>query len=484
MKHKKIKPNNIDYTTPYVMPILLFIMDYLAILAAQAAAICLRQNLTILSYYNHMNDIPAMYFYFLVPCVFVAFLYNSQAYVNRIPFWDVIQKVFYAVLYSIMVCIVMMYFGHIAGGVSRIYVILLGLLAFCFLCTFRYFLKKILCTFNLLLEPIIVIGAGKTAELIDREIGNDTGFGFKIIGFIDDNPVSEKLPLKYPILGKFNNIERVIKAAKVSTVIIAVPGLDKEKQLQLINRIQPLVKNISFVPDLIGAPISNMELQKLYNARIMMLKVKNNMSSWYNRLLKNISDKIGGYIIFILCIPILAVIAVCIKKDSKGTVFFNAKRIGKNNREFTCYKFRTMYANADEILEQYLKDNPQARDEWSTFRKIRGCDPRVTKVGKWLRKYSLDELPQVINVIKGDMGLVGPRPYLPEERGQMGDFIKIITQTLPGITGLWQVSGRNEITFEDRLKMDAWYIQNWSIWMDIVLLYKTIYVVLFSKGAY
>ncbi len=484
MKRKKIKPNNIDYTAPYIMPILLLIADYLAILAAQAAAIWLRQNMTILSYYNHMNDIPTMYFYFLVPCVFVVLLYNSQAYVNRIPFWDVIQKLFYAVIYSVMVCIVMMYFGHIAGGVSRIYVVLLGILAFSFLCIFRYALKKLLFKCNLLLEPIIVVGAGKTAELIEKEIGNDTGFGFKIIGLIDDNPVSKKLPLKYPILGRFNNIERIIKITKVSTVIVAVPGLAKEKQLQLINRIQPLVKNLSFVPDLIGAPISNMELQKLYNARIMMLKVKNNMSRWYNCLLKNISDKICGYIIFVCCIPILLIIALCIKKDSKGPVFFNAKRIGKNNKEFTCYKFRTMYTNADEILEKYLQENPKIREEWLTFRKIRGCDPRVTKVGKWLRKYSLDELPQVINVIKGNMGLVGPRPYLPAERGQMGEFIKIITQTLPGITGLWQVSGRNEITFNDRLKMDAWYIQNWSIWLDIVLLYKTIYIVLFSKGAY
>lgn len=484
MKCEKIKTNKLDNTVAYTMPLLLLCVDYLAILAAQKVAMYLRQHISIFSAYYSMPDIPNLYFYFLVPVVFIAFLYNSHIYVNKMPFWEVIQKIFYAVILSMLVCITMMYFGHIAGGVSRLYVALSGITSFTFLCIFRYIVKKILFNFNILLEPVLIIGAGKTAELVVRQFSNDTGFGAKIIGFIDDAPISNELPRQYPVLGDFSESEAIIKKTGVKTVIIAAPGLEKYKLLELVNKIQPLVKDLSFVPDLIGVPVGNMELQKLYDAKMIMLRVRNNMSRWYNKFLKRTSDLLFGNIIFCICIPILLIIAFAIKKDSTGTIFYNAKRIGKNNREFVCYKFRTMYENADEILQQYLQRNPVVANEWSIYRKIKCDDPRVTKVGKWLRRYSLDELPQIINVIKGDMSLVGPRPYLPNERKAMGDYLNIINQNLPGITGLWQVSGRNEISFAERLLMDTWYIQNWSIWIDVVLMYKTIFVVLCKRGAY
>lgn len=162
----KVKTNSIDYTVPYIVPVLLLAVDYLAIISAEITAIYLRQKVGFLSVYHTMPNIPHLYIYFLVPIVFIAFLYNSNMYVSRMPFWEIIQKIFHAVIVSMMVSITMMYFGHIAGGVSRIYVALFGMTAFFFLCSYRYFLKKILFNMHLLLEPIIVIGAGKTAELI------------------------------------------------------------------------------------------------------------------------------------------------------------------------------------------------------------------------------------------------------------------------------------------------------------------------------
>lgn len=149
-----------------------------------------------------------------------------------------------------------------------------------------------------------------------------------------------------------------------------------------------------------------------------------------------------------------------------------------------CYKFRSMYMNADRILLDFLGKHPEAEQEWKEFQKLRGDDPRVTKVGKFIRKYSLDELPQIFNVIKGDMSLVGPRPYLPREKRKIGNYLPIICMTTPGITGLWQVSGRNDIKFNGRLQLDSWYVRNWSLWQDIVLLFKTIGVVFGRKGAY
>ena len=139
---------------------------------------------------------------------------------------------------------------------------------------------------------------------------------------------------------------------------------------------------------------------------------------------------------------------------------------------------------SDEILENFFQENPQHKEEWEQFAKLRTIDPRVTRVGKFLRSYSLDELPQIMNVLRGNMGLVGPRPYLPREKEKIGHYMHVICMTVPGVTGLWQVSGRNEISFEGRLKLDSWYVRNWSLWQDIVLLFKTIGVVLKRKGAY
>ena len=216
---------------------------------------------------------------------------------------------------------------------------------------------------------------------------------------------------------------------------------------------------------------------------MILLVIKNNLAKKTNRRIKRLFDLLVGLIICILILPILIIVSIAIKLDSKGPVFFNAKRIGKNGKLFKCYKFRSMHQNADELLKQYLNKNPEQRVEWNKFQKLKGNDIRVTKVGQFIRKYSLDELPQIFNVLKGDMSLVGPRPYLPREQELMKSFYNIIITTVPGITGYWQVSGRSDVTFKGRLKMDNWYVRNWSIWIDIVLLIKTIKVVFGGKGA-
>ena len=479
----KIRTNSIDHTVPYIMPVLLLIVDYLALLSAEKTAIYLRQQVGVLSAYHTMPDIPQLYIYFLVPIVFIAFLYNSNIYVGRMPFWEVIQKIFHAVIISMMVCITMMYFGHIAGGVSRIYVALLGMTSFVFLCSYRYFLKKILFKLHLLLEPIIVIGAGKTAELILGEIGSDAGFGVKIIGFIDDDPVSKILPQRYPVLGGFDEAEAIIKKTNVKTIFIAAPGVGKDKLIALINRLQPLVKDLFFVPDLIGAPVGNMEIRRLYDAKMIMLKVRNNMSRVYNKILKRIFD----LVVSIICLPIILIIGiiiiVCIYIESPGPVIFKHRRVGKNGKMFSCYKFRTMVMNAEDILQKELKDDPVLRKEWEIAFKLKN-DPRVTKVGAFLRKTSLDELPQIINVLLGQMSLVGPRPIITKEVERYEEYIHDYYLVPPGITGLWQVSGRSDTTYAERVQMDTWYVRNWSVWVDIVLLYKTIFALLNHKGAY
>jgi Undecaprenyl-phosphate galactose phosphotransferase WbaP len=184
-----------------------------------------------------------------------------------------------------------------------------------------------------------------------------------------------------------------------------------------------------------------------------------------------------------LLLPLLALIAVIIKLESPGPIFFTQKRVGHNGKEIRIWKFRSMVLDAEHILEKYLDDNPALRVEWERSFKLRH-DPRVTRVGKILRKVSFDELPQLWNVWCGEMSLIGPRPLLENELKDYGEDFEIYKQVTPGLTGLWQVSGRSNLPFNERVNLDVYYVQNWSIWLDIHILLHTIITAVQAKGAY
>ena len=202
------------------------------------------------------------------------------------------------------------------------------------------------------------------------------------------------------------------------------------------------------------------------------------------RFVKRIVDVLAGIVGVVLLIPIIIVVEALriIKKENDGPLFYTQLRIGKNGRQFKMYKFRSMCMNADERLKEYLQENEEARKEYKKYKKLR-CDPRITKVGKVLRATSLDEFPQFINVLKGDMSLVGPRPYLPREQKEMGEYYIGIIKVKPGITGPWQIKGRSKITFEDRLKMDFEYANKSSLLRDAKILVKTFTKVIDKDGA-
>ena len=202
------------------------------------------------------------------------------------------------------------------------------------------------------------------------------------------------------------------------------------------------------------------------------------------RFIKRTIDILAGIVGIILLIPITLVVAIMriIKKENSGPIFYEQLRIGKNGKQFRMYKFRSVCLNADETLKKYLEENEDAKREYKKYKKLK-YDPRITKVGKVLRATSLDEFPQFINVLKGDMSLVGPRPYLPREKNDMGKYYNIIIKIKPGVTGPWQIRGRSNISFEDRLKIDAEYIQKMSITNDVKMVLKTLTKVVKKDGA-
>ena len=208
------------------------------------------------------------------------------------------------------------------------------------------------------------------------------------------------------------------------------------------------------------------------------------MVSFMGNVVKTAFDYILTLVGAVFIIPLFFYIAYRIKKEDPGPVFFAHTRIGKDGKPFPCYKFRRMVVNSQEMLQKYLVKNPAAREEWERDFKLKD-DPRVTPIGKFLRSTSLDELPQIFNVLRGEMSLVGPRPVIQEELDKYyGETAKLYCTVKPGITGLWQVSGRSDIGYDERVALDATYIKYRSMWGDIVILWKTIGVVLMKKGAY
>lgn len=215
----------------------------------------------------------------------------------------------------------------------------------------------------------------------------------------------------------------------------------------------------------------------------MFLNPRYNITSPLGKLAKRTLDIFASSLVLIIVAPLFIFVAIAIRIDG-GKAFYSQDRVGLGNRKFKCLKFRSMREDAEEALKELLANDEKARLSWETHRKLKK-DPRITKVGNFLRKTSLDELPQLINVLRGDMSLVGPRPILPDEESFFNkNQYKNYCSVKPGITGLWQVSGRNDTTFEQRVFLDNWYVQNWSLYNDIVILFKTVGSIVKKAGAY
>lgn len=254
----------------------------------------------------------------------------------------------------------------------------------------------------------------------------------------------------------------------------------------LKNIISSEIKNkheVIFVPLMNDYNLTQSHIYELSNTRTNLIVFSNRLKSNYRLFFKNVSDFFLSLLIFPFLLPIIAYITFKLRRSEPGSnVIFTQKRLGKDSKIFTCYKFRTMYENCDHILEKYLEENPEEKTYYEKYHKYKN-DPRITNFGKILRKTSLDELPQIFNVLKNEMSFIGPRPYILDEEDKIGKDCGTILSVKPGITGLWQVSGRNDVDFKSRIKIDIWYIRNWNLWMDLVILIKTIKTVLFRDGA-
>ena len=335
-------------------------------------------------------------------------------------------------------------------------------------------------------KRLLIIGVGNTARELTHVIKENNFTMYNLLGYISANSlegINQSIRVEEEkILGSCCDIERVIEKNKINEVIIALPLADNKQMSEIINKLDGKVNKIKFTPELNGTYTFNSHVEN-YDG-LMIISANINFVKGFSRILKRVIDIGVSFLGILLLIPLTILVWIKTdKKERKEGLFFTQERIGRNGKKIVIYKYRSMVTGADEILEQMMKEDPQIKEEYEKNKKLKN-DPRVTKIGEFLRRTSLDEFPQFINVFKGEMSFVGPRPYLPREKNDMGIYYEKIVKSKPGITGMWQTHGRSETDFEERLILDEYYYRNWSLWLDVVIIIKTIKNVVGREGAY
>ncbi|MDD5659822.1 MAG: exopolysaccharide biosynthesis polyprenyl glycosylphosphotransferase [Actinomycetota bacterium] len=410
-------------------------------------------------------------------------------YINKLYNWDQIyrgsgysMRIAKSVIINIVI-IILIGFLYRKFTFSRIWIALLTIFCLITLIISRLLLEVIT---QVILRKIgissktAIIGIGENGRRIEDTFNRRSFWGFNVVGYIDHKNKIQKnrdYSKSFKILGHTENIVEVIKNNNIQRVIIS--GLEYKyfEILEIIEQLKGMDVSIMLFPGFFEFSIKRMDMREI--SGIPLMQVANIGFFGINLFLKNLIDYVLGTIIFILFIPIYLLVGLMIKIDSPGPVFYKQKRYTKKCKEFYIYKFRTMFIDADERLEE-LKHLNEA--DGPLF-KIKN-DPRITNVGRFLRKYSIDEIPQIINVLRGELSIVGPRPPIPSEVEQYNEWEMKRLDVKQGITGLWQISGRSELNFEEMTRLDLYYIQNWSIFMDIMIILKTLPAAISSKGAY
>lgn len=331
-------------------------------------------------------------------------------------------------------------------------------------------------------KPVVVLGEPDVAARLVQTMGRDREQGFRPVAVFSD-PEEEKkdaVPEDVPYLGALENAPIFARAAGINTAILAVRGLRQVHADDLADWASTRFERVIVVPSLTGLTTSAIAARDL--SGVLGVEVKHNLLDPRARRIKRAIDLFGVLAGGLLIGPILLAFVALIKLDSPGPAFFGQVRVGSGGRHFRCWKFRTMRQDAEEHLAGILQKDPALHQEWLSAHKLRS-DPRITRVGRFLRKTSLDELPQLWNVLKGEMSLVGPRPIVDAEIPRYVGSYSLYARVTPGITGLWQVSGRSDTSYERRVEMDTYYVRNWSVWLDLIILFRTAMAVLLQKGA-
>ena len=457
-------------------------------------------------YFDHNLSYIISNFYWIFFIILIS-LFSRNLYLVKFPFWIESKKIVTSIFISFIIIFAIISLGKLSDSISRLYLINLWIYTTFFILLLRFYAKYLMYHFNFLKENIVVIGNfNKIIEFLSIKNNYLYEYNLKSLIILDklncniynkDNvnlinlkSKLESLNFHNVKLGYISDIHKIINSENILVAGILrdnkeLNNITYEKHLSnIIGKVQLYVKKVIYITKMKEISLSNVHIVNNFEDNLNYLLINNNLKSLFNNVIKRSFDLIIAFLILPILLVMFIVIGILIKKDSKGPIFYKHSRIGRYGKIVNVYKFRTMYIDSQERLKNILNNNEEARIEWNKNFKLKN-DPRITKFGSFLRKTSIDELPQIFNVIIGNMSFVGPRPVIKTEIvNYYKDYATYYFMVRPGITGLWQIGGRSDTDYETRINKDTWYVLNWSLWLDIVILFKTPIVVLKRKGAY
>ena len=429
--------------------------------------------------------------------VLVAVFWFEGAYTRRRPFWDEIHDCWKTIIVVGVTELAALFWFEVSA--SRFWVVVTWGLALVTVPVARIVVKRMMNHFGVWSRPTVIIGTGAAAQDAASVLIEDVLLGYYVSLFIEPprswetqrDALKESIQPesviavgvhKVPVLRGVEDIVQTLEELGNPNVVVALDSVSMDRISTLLHEISDTNASINIVPPLKGMPITGAEVLHFFRREVFFVHIKNNLSRKTAQSIKRLFDVLVSTIAIVFLSPVFCVLSLAIKR-SGSNVIFSHERVGQHGSPFRCHKFQTMVHNADEVLKDLLNSSEAARQEWESEFKLKN-DPRITRVGHFLRKTSLDELPQLWNVLKGEMSLVGPRPITATETVRYNSYLSYYLQCRPGITGIWQVSGRSKTSYAERVQLDVWYAKNWHLWYDIVILFRTFSVLWKRDEAY
>jgi len=460
-------------------PLRAFIVtDILALALSFLCAWILAEHVNILIFGNQgltttaHDDLVELAQFSLIGAGVLFWFGHTSHYQLRMPFWMEVKKIVEAVCFAMLISCFLQFVSK--QNFSRLWLLSCWGFSIVGIISLRAAWRGVLRRRGLWHIPTLLVGDGPTAEEARAALNSEPGLGYDIVTHIHD------LPRAFQAAGY--SWKTLCRQYNADYVVIALDGEDFIDARQSLAQLMREHIPFSVSPPMQNLSVFGMMPQCFMGHDVMLLTRNNGLDRPLPRFLKRTFDVGVASATLVILSPLLALLALLVKIDG-GPAFYKHDRVGLNGEVFTCLKFRSMVQRSDEVLTAHLAKYPLAMAEWNRDHKLRK-DPRITRLGAILRRTSMDELPQLMNVLKGDMSIVGPRPIIVAEAAKYQHDIAFYYRVRPGITGLWQVSGRNDVSYDDRVRMDSWYVRNWSLWHDITIICKTFKVVLKQDGAY
>ncbi|KPL71344.1 hypothetical protein ADM99_11360 [Leptolinea tardivitalis] len=460
------------------MSLCLIASDLLCLFAANWLSITIRFTLT-------GKNIPAIYSEIsLLMCMGVLIYFMTGLYNHHVSAVEELRRLSLSTSIYFMCLATFLFIIKQSESVSRGALILSWVLCMVSIPVMRELVRMVGVKFGIWGEPVVIFGNGRLGNEVAEFLRAHPKMGYIPVAVVDRRK-TDRTAVKNRVL----HDNDVLSGGKlrsdcfdgIKTAFLVVPETSQNVHTRLVEEQAMQFERLIMVTS--SQVTSSLCIQPLDIGGILGLEVGHNLLNKSQMHTKRLMDLCFILISLPVTLPLFGLIALLIKLDSEGPVFYQQDRIGYEGRHFKMWKFRSMHRDADVMLKDYLEKNPDLRAEWEATYKLKN-DPRITRVGKFLRKFSLDEFPQLINVFQGEMGLVGPRPIVNGEILYYNRRFELYKHVVPGMTGMWQVSGRSDTSYESRVSLDEYYVRNWSIWLDMHILIRTAFVVIRGKGSY